>query len=243
MYCLYYICSFTEHFVKHGWAISQPIFENEEELSTFVEDMIKKLNTRVGKRHNSWNKTGGGGSRLYTEITGQVKEEGGVSQKIISASEGIITSAYNTEYLSILMGGSDVQYPHFDGKGRENGTSKGVSVVLAILDETFMNVYDLDSIKEIHVDGNQTGKSIEYSRVFVPKGKAIYFNSFTCYHGGDKYDDISCRWKDNISDVSNGRHFRVFARYTIQSTWDIDNYFNLTEKDITVKICQGVWGK
>jgi hypothetical protein len=243
MYCLYSICSFTDHFKKHGWAISQPIFEKEEDLSSFVEKMTERISTSVGKSLISWNRTGGGGSRFYTEITGQVVDLG-VSQKIKNASEGIITTEYDTEMLSILMGGSDVQDPHVDGIGRKNGTSKGVSVVFAILDETYMNVYDKESIKGIYENGMYKGKSIEYYRVLVPKGKAFYFNSFTCYHGGDKYDvDSGKKWSDGTVDINKKRHIRVFARYTVKSSWEFDNNFYLSEKDIIEKICKGEWEK
>ena len=244
MYCLYSICSFSEHFEKHGWALSQPIFEKEGELSDFVKKLKDSLNNSQIKQLVSWKKTGGGGSRWYADITGLVDE--GVSQKIKFASEGIITPEYDSKMFSILMGGSDdVQDPHLDGKpkmdDKKNVTSKGVSVVLAIKDDTFMNVYDLSSIKYVYENGSCVGKSIEYKRVFVPKGKAFYFNSFTCYHGGDKYDEDNAQWKNDTVDLCNDRHIRFFGRYTITSTWDDDNNFNLTEKEIVKKICKGMW--
>ena len=53
-------------------------------------------------------------------------------------------------------------------------------------------------------------KSIEYKRVYVPKGKAIYFDAYRCLHGGDNYADIEID-----PTVFGSEHLRVFSRFTL----------------------------
>lgn len=128
------------------------------------------------------------------------------------------------------MGGDNIQAPHFDGIGNKN--SKGVSVIFAIDDGTYLCVFNEKSLKQIG-DGKN---SIEYRRVFVPKGRAIYFNSFICLHGGGKYEDIG-----NTSErLDSGRHLRIFGRWINPST--INNTIDFfLKKDVTEYICTGDW--
>ena len=68
------------------------------------------------------------------------------------------------------MGGSDIQAPHKDGRGK----GKVVSVIFATDDNTYLCIFNPNSVK----DKGNGKQSIEYRKVSIPKGKAIFFNSF-----------------------------------------------------------------
>ena len=117
-----------------------------------------------------------------------------------------------------MIGGSDIQAPHNDGRGGKN--CKGVSVIFAIDDNTYLCIYDRSSIK----DSGNGKKSIEYRKVFVPKGRAIFFNSFSCLHGGFKYEN---GYISSPICVDGGRHIRIFFRFVDASTMIDSNDFYL----------------
>jgi len=209
--------SFVQHFESHGWVLSGQIFEEEKGFSAFKENLMEYYTSRAGRELLTWKKTGGDGYRWYAEITGDIKVNSTLLPQIIKASRGLI-GKLEIEKASFLIGGSDIQAPHNDGRGGKN--CKGVSVIFAIDDNTYLCIYDRNSIKDI---GNGK-KSIEYRKVFVPKGRAIFFNSFSCLHGGFKYEN---GYISSPLCVDGSRHIRIFFRFVDSSTMFDNNDFYL----------------
>jgi len=176
----------------------------EEEVTKFKKNLLESYSPRQTRTLLDWKQTRGDGSRLYAVITGNNVVHSNLLPKIINASKGVITETLKIEKFALLMGGSDIQAPHYDGRG----VGKGVSVIFATDDNTFLCIFNPNSVKDIG-NGKQ---SIEYRKVSIPKGRAIFFNSFLCLHGGFKYGD---------------RHLRIFARFTDPSTMNDFNDFNL----------------
>lgn len=187
----------------------------EEEVTDFKKKLLESCRIKDNRTLLSWKQTFGDGSRIYAVITGNNVVHSDLLPKIINASKGVITETLKIEKFAILMGGSDIQAPHYDGRGE----GKGVSVIFAIDDDTYLCIFDPGSVKD-KGDGKQ---SIEYRKVFIPKGRAIFFNSFLCLHGGFKYEEEY----DSSTCLDGARHLRIFARFTDPSTMNDFNDFNL----------------
>jgi ankyrin repeat protein len=112
----------------------------------------------------------------------------------------------------------------------------GVSVVIAIQEDTYMCVFDEDSLTLLS-DGSH---SIEYTNIFVPKGRAMFFNSFTCLHGGFDYSKFQLTKK--LRDLQNN-HARMFARFThkgFKNTLPKNDFFLLEKVSVYIeKECAG----
>jgi hypothetical protein len=187
----------------------------EEEVTEFKKDLLKSYSPRRTRTLLDWKQTRGDGSRLYAVITGNNVVHSNLLPKIINASKGVITETLKIEKFALLMGGSDIQAPHYDGRG----VGKGVSVIFATDDNTHLCIFNPKSVK----DKGNGKQSIEYRKVSIPKGRAIFFNSFLCLHGGFKYEEKY----ERSSCLKGNRHLRIFARFTDPSTMNDFNDFNL----------------
>jgi hypothetical protein len=161
---------------------------------------------------------------------------------IIKASKGLIDlENYSLDKVAFLVGGLNIQAPHYDGGMPNNApqdvkNKAGVSVVIAIQEDTYMCVFDEDSLTLLS-DGSH---SIEYTIIFVPKGRAMFFNSFTCLHGGFDYSKFQLTKK--LRDLQNN-HARMFARFThkgFKNTLPKNDFFLLEKVSVYIeKECAG----
>jgi hypothetical protein len=214
-----------DHYESLGYAIS------EQDIcdSTFFEALRKDYE---GRRQADllWNETQGDGSRSYFPVYHDARDRT-LIPSIIQASKGLIDlENYRLDKVAFLVGGKDIQAPHYDGGMPNNApqdvkNKAGVSVVIAIEEDTYICVFDKDSMKLLS-DGSH---SIEYTKIFVPKGRAMFFNSFTCLHGGFDYSKFQKTKK--LRDLKNN-HARMFARFTRNGVERslTKNDFNLLEK-------------
>lgn len=196
-----------DHYKTCGWAISEQEICND----IFFEALRENYEQPAEARKAEWNETWGDGTRSYFPVY-NVEADTKLIPSIIEASKGLIDlDNYDVDKLAFLVGGLNIQAPHFDGMSKnvpEDVKKKaGVSVVIAIQENTYMCVFDLDS-KTLLSNGSH---SIEYTKIFVPKGRAMFFNSFTCLHGGFDYSEFHVATK--LRDLKNN-HARMFARFT-----------------------------
>jgi hypothetical protein len=215
------MCTFREHYSSNGWAISDDVFDSAKEADDALEKILEVYKCKELKGNLQWSATAGNGSRTWAQMVGNPTIDDVFVPKIRTASQGLITEDYKTDKVAFLKGGKQIQAPHYDGNHKGKGDfDAAVSVNYACYEETSIVLYDPDSVKIIEGDK----KSIEYKRVYVPKGKAIYFDAYRCLHGGDNYANIEI----DPPTVFGSEHLRVFSRFTL-GTSGID-YFppNLT---------------
>jgi hypothetical protein len=227
-----------DQYKSFGWAISeQDICDN-----TFFEALRKKYETLPPKEADlvAWNETQGDGSRSYFPVY-NVEADKQLIPSIIKASKGLIDlENYSLDKVAFLVGGLNIQAPHTDGISKDlpEDVKKiaGVSVVIAIQEDTYMCVFDEDSLTLLS-DGSH---SIEYTIIFVPKGRAMFFNSFTCLHGGFDYSKFQLTKK--LRDLQNN-HARMFARFThkgFKNTLPKNDFFLLEKVSVYIeKECAG----
>ena len=220
-----------EHYGTHGWVLSEPLIK-EHEFPGFMKTLMLPYENRENADLLRWQETGGNGSRTWAPITGNDPFNDFLDEKIRTGSNGVIPIHFSREKTAFLMGGNDIQAPHFDGRGKGNG----VSVVFATQDDTYMCVYNESSIKPVDPDDFSKGFSIEYIKVHVPKGCAFYFNALKCLHGGYMYEDYSTNYSVNLK---KGRHVRLFSRYLEkESMTDPKNDFHLLALDKGFKLTE-----
>jgi hypothetical protein len=178
-----------------------------------------------------WRTTGGNGSRRWTPIDGNASICNLLEKKIREGSKGVIPPDFKREKTAFLLGGNDIQNPHYDDRG--NG--KGVSVIFAAEENTYMCVFDRQSVKFIDSKKPSLGKSIKYKKVFVPKGRAFYFDAFHCLHGGYKYHDNDGICSNDV--LQSGGHLRLFCRFIQPArVEEIEIDFHLLGDDIRMFI-------
>jgi hypothetical protein len=199
--------NFKKHYDKHGWAISDYVFDSESEADNVLKKLLNVYERTSVKGLLTWSTTAGNGTRAWASVDGIDIIEKVFVPKIRGASQGLITDEYKKDKVAFLKGGQGIQLPHYDGDpSSKKDCNAAVSVNYACYEASYFVVYDNDSIKEI-----ENGKvSIDYKRVHVPKGKAIYFDAYRCLHGGDDYSRTEIE-----RNVFGTEHLRLFSRFIV----------------------------
>ena len=198
---------FKEHYDKHGWAISDYVFDSHSDADNVLINLLNDYKRNQVRGLLTWSTTAGNGTRAWASVDGNDRIENVFVPRIIKASQGLITHEYKKDKVAFLKGGHGIQLPHYDGDpNSKKACDVAVSVNYACYKETYFNVYDMESIKNIE-DGKV---SIDYKRVYVPKGKAIYFDAYRCLHGGDDYSHTEIE-----RNVFGTEHLRLFSRFIV----------------------------
>jgi hypothetical protein len=200
--------NFKKHYDKHGWAISDYVFDSKRDANNVLIKVLNGYKSSEVRGLLQWHKTAGNGTRAWASMDGNVTIENLFVPRIRDASQGLITGEYKKDKVAFLKGGQGIQAPHYDGNpNAKSSFDAAVSVNYACYEETYFVVYDKNSIKEI-----EDGKfSIDYKRVYVPKGKAIYFDAYRCLHGGDDYSKTEIERRN----VFGTEHLRFFSRFIL----------------------------
>ena len=193
-------------YIKYACAVAKKLFTSTE-MKTLIH-LIKK-GYKLAK--DFWRATQGESRREYRDISpvayfsANLRDDW-LLRKVQNGSHGIIHDNLYYSYASLIrcLNGCGEQDKHIDARTKE---SKGVSVIVAIMKETYIVDYMNGEKKYIELD----------------VGDVLYFsNAFE--HGGGKYvitDEI-----ENILELDKElAHYRLFLSY--QHYEDGDNkHFN-----------------